>query len=534
MKRLTAILAVALLAAGCASYRNSFMKQADEKKWTEEQKLAAYAFSFRVQFTKENGDGTYGIIYSRLSVKEIREKLDGYLADLNDLLGYKDPETVKFVDTFNLRKDLEREERVTEAIRSRVRAVELDAKFKELMGQRSYEMDYSDPSPNKGEGYNPKKIFLAPDMAKEFPFTSDQIESAKARGTLKPIETATMVLDQKFERKEQDPASPDDKNAFVWKARKVGLELANYKILDVDKPDNNRGNYIEGYRVIDGKKESKPALKIFMPADASFSVVVLSSAQEGRDTGFGLPDFVLEAYGLANVQTVLRDENVLKLLFDEKEKTNRVAPTPKRIAVDIARVKEPMDLWEKAPNPEGWIVHFKYQNEHRDNYRVRVKFAKPPKGHEEGGHEIYGHHIEYIAKEWTGNNPYQPSAGNVVEYYHPKERYAVVLGAKVLGAVGAQEVKFLLPDGTEETGFITPMANKFIEDAPYAAAYTEGQKRWWIEKGKGSKIFNKRKPTGVPAKKLTEEGSDTGHRMDTDESTYAEPDQINLVPKKTP
>ena len=118
-------------------------------------------------------------------------------------------------------------------------------------------------------GYNVRKIFLAKDLADEFPFKSDQIEAAKKSGVLKVIEDYTIAGTSVYDHKAQDPAHPEDKNEFIWREKKMGVRLVNYKIIDVAKPDNNRGNYIEGTRVIDGKEESSRRSRFSSPATAT-------------------------------------------------------------------------------------------------------------------------------------------------------------------------------------------------------------------------------------------------------------------------
>ena len=103
---------------------------------------------------------------------------------------------------------------------------------------------------------------------------------------------------------------------------------------------------------------------------------------------------------------------------------------------------------------------------------------------------------------------YEPSAGKVLEYYRPKSEFAGKVKAQVLHFDDTKKLQFEFEDGSIVEGFINPGKNKFIEDEPYAKSYNEGQKRWWIEKSDGSKVYDKRKSVGQP-KESTGEYSDS-------------------------
>ena len=68
---------------------------------------------------------------------------------------------------------------------------------------------------------------------------------------------------------------------------------------------------------------------------------------------------------------------------------------------------------------------------------------------------------------------------------------------EVKSAENPKMVVFIFEDGTVDTKIITHVSNVVVEDEPYAVEYTEGQKRWRIEKDSGSNIFNKKKEVAL-------------------------------------
>lgn len=499
---LVLLAAAVLLLAGCAPpYRQKFWDDANAKGWTEKQKLAAFAYADRVFWARETsqGSGQYVIVYGKVPVERIREQLDTILSDYNQVLDPMNTQTRQYIDTFHLRKDFEHDEEVAEVIQNRVHAAELENDFQQAMGEAPL---YGDAA-ELAAGYDARKIFLSKDISKAFPFQSDQIEAAKKGGTLKVIEQATLDLSRKYDHKAPDPLHPDDANEFVWKSKTEAIKLTNYKIIDVLKPDNNRGNYIEGIRVIDGKEESKPCLKIFFPPNDSMAIILVDDRREGVDPGFGVPDILERITDITSVQDIVRNGLLLDAIFADKPQHNRVVPEVKMFQIEIAPIGAPVNEWQKAPDANGFMVPFKYKNMMGDNYNVRIEFKKPvidpdnPESVEQAHSEFAD--IEYIAKEYTTTgDPYHASPGAVIEYYHPKSPFGTHVQAEVLADESTKKVDFVLSDGSEVMGYINPGESKFVEDTPYAIAYNEGERRWWIEKSSGSKVYDKRKQVAPP------------------------------------
>jgi hypothetical protein len=367
------VLLLGMITACVPPYRQTFNDACKEKGWTTKQCDAAFAVADRTFWSREVKENTYVISYGKVPTAKVRSQLEGVLVDLDQGLDPKNAEMKQYLDTFKLRKDMEHDEEIAQAIYDRVRASELQGQFNQLMGD----------SPQYGveaelaQGYNIRKIYVNKPLADAFPFTSEQIDAAKKSGTLKQIAQVTLDESVQYDHKEADPKFPDDSNAFVWKSRSQKVILTEYKIVDVDKPLDNKGDYIEGYRVIEGKQESRPAIKVFFPTSGSMAVLLVDTDEEGQP-GFGIPNIIQEISDQTNVQELIADGNLLNSLFDKKEaKKNRVVAEAQLFKIEIAPLGGKVDEWQKSADANGWIVPFKYATERGDNFNVRIHYKKP-------------------------------------------------------------------------------------------------------------------------------------------------------------
>lgn len=495
------IFLVAAAFCGCVkNYRSEFLKQAKAKGWTEEQQLAALAYSDRLYFTVQDSSSNYKPNYSRLSKARVREKLDKALQDMDQTLGYENEENYRYIDALGLRKSLEREEEVIKAMRDLVRTAELYEKFQELTGMMPYN-HYG--AQETSSGYDPK-IFVSTNLLTAFPFAADHIEGAKKNGSLRTIEQVRQVLQRKLDRKEKNPASPDDPNDFIWKSKNFEIEFISYKILgtEQEKPEDNFPDYLEGYRIAGGKRESLPILRIIYFDSNARGAFLLDTDRED-ETGFGLPDVVLGLTEPLEIADLLNDQSLLDAMFEEKKTEKRVPPKPKPVFVEIASVKQ-IDSWEEAPTAEGWKVPFRYHNPLKNNYNVRLVFAKPEA--ETLPQPNTNKQLKYLKKEWVAGNRYLPSLGQVIEYYEMKPPYdqRIILQAQVVHQTDTKKVSLILKDGDAEQIFLVmPGLNKIIRDEPVMIEYTDGQKRWRLKRDSGGRIFNKRKEISPNVKNAT-------------------------------
>ena len=221
-----------------------------------------------------------------------------------------------------------------------------------------------------------------------------------------------------------------------------------------------------------------------------------------------MPDILDTFYSIHDVQDIIANGHIIQTLFKEKEKAKRVMPETKLFKIEISPINGHPDRWQKSADATGWVVPFKYAlAPHFDNYNVRIKFKMPKFDPGASAHAEYLE-IDYIEKEYTkAGQRYASAPGRVIEYYRPRGVYAGKVKANVMYNEDTKKVQFSFPDGTIETGYVSPGDNKFIEAEPYAKSYNEGQKRWWIEKSAGSNVYDKRKSVGQPKEDTGNYGS---------------------------
>ena len=490
---LSTILALFLAWTGCGpTYRGGVMKRLPQT-WNEEQKLSAYYHSFRLHFAEPLGPdkNQFTVFYPRQMTADILKQLEKSMDDFNAILDYNNKDWAQYIAYHKLRPDFEREERAVKALHARIQASNLDDKFQTFMGTRSYD------AANHFGRSNPRRLFLERDITKTFPFTSSLIEEAKTRGTLKFLEQVVVRVNQPFHHKEPDPSDPDNfPQKFIWIPLVYDLELSNYKIVgDAEKTQlDNKGHYIEGFVVVAGKKETHPAVKIFFPQGAPMGVLLVDTDRTG-ESGFGVPNIV-ERIMAAGVEDVVQNSKMLTDLFLDKKKTIRIPPKQKPpMVAEVVQVGSPIDVWENAPTAQGWIVPFNYTNNLKDNYNVRVEFKKH-------GNQMPSpdrlKHVEAFVKEWTsGSDRYKPSLGSALEYYRPKPPFDQELREADVDHGNTKKVVVVTKEGDEISGIVVPSPNKFIEDAPFAIVYKEGETWYRLEKQDGSAVFNKRRKTSL-------------------------------------
>jgi len=526
MKRsILTLLGAAIFLSGCGpAYKPDVKKDMRALGWVEDRVELNHYMSYRYLFGQEDekNKGRYVVNYARLPKTRVREKLDTVLQDIDDILSYRNPWAVKYVEHFDLKADLERQEKVLKSVRARVRGAELYDQFKQLTGvgssrghggghsdygggyspyassYGSYDSDYEEEKKELERGYD-FRIYLNQDLSKLFNFTLDKVTNAKERDILQKVEDGSLFVRRKFDRKKPDPNNLNDANQFVWVSLALTLELDFYKIVDVTKPQDNRPDYLEGFRAVGGKRETYPCMRVFFVNTDARGVVIVDTDREGQP-GFGFPDYVEMASGVDSSRSIFCNGQLLNVLFPEdKQQYERKKPEEKPLYVEIARIGDPVNLWEDAPTDKGWLVPFRYRDEHGRAYNIKLEFEKVE--HKKGS-VTFTRKLKSIKKEWTAGGRYQPSVGMVVECYKPKAPYdKELVSAQVLHMEDTKKVKLVFQDGTEETGTILPAVNgnnsKYIEDEPYAIEYGEGEKRWHIEKVDGAKVFNKRKQVAL-------------------------------------
>jgi hypothetical protein len=536
LRLLPLILSIIFL-SGCAkTYKEEFLGKAKAEGWNEAQQYAAYHYSLRAYLMEKDAAGEYQILFQRMSKELVEQRFGKFLDDFNGILDPKNQENARFIEFFNMRKELEHKERVYKAVYDRLRVARLADKFEELNGTSSY---YGADA-WRVKGYNIKQIF-GNDFADSF--KNQMIETARREGRLEQIEHIIWFADQQLAEKQSNPNNPTDPNDFIWLPRRRGVELTNYKILTKgEKPFDNNGNYIEGVRLelaVNGnnlsiKKESKPALRIFMERDGK-GIMIMDKDVEGKDVGFGLPDLV-ETIQVASADNLIRaSSNILERLFEEKQSHKRVYPKYPPIQLQIAQVSD-QSFWEVAADAAGWKVPLEYRSKQEDNYNVKLKVEREKLADGSVGKYMT---IKYLVKEWTsGNNRYQPSRGNVVEYYKMRPPFDTkVVHAQVLMNDDTKKISIVLQNGKEEKGTIAPGANNvFIADKPYTIIYTAGQKRYTLVDEDGDGKYEKRKEIAVPKNYKTGDYSEDAEEKPNEPAAMnnGDGDDDNHLPKAAP
>src|SRR5574337_765029 len=152
--KFVAVFALFAALIGCVPpYRQTFNDEGKAKGWTQKQTDAAFAYADRIFWSHEVGENQYVISYTKVPTSKVREQLEGVLKDLDGALDPKNAEMKQYLDTFNLRKDMEHDEDVAQAIYDRVRASELQTEFSQKMGDTPTD----GPEAEMAQGYNVRK-----------------------------------------------------------------------------------------------------------------------------------------------------------------------------------------------------------------------------------------------------------------------------------------------------------------------------------------------------------------------------------------
>ena len=246
--------------SGCQTFETESINSYKTRGETQDEAEVNYHSSFRYEFSEEveiNGKKVWIPKYSVLKLADLEKKLEDSLIVIDQITDYGNQLDSVFVDKFKLRDELLKDRKIQEGKLQRIKPARLHEKFKNLTGTSFH------GSMNENGKYNAKKIFWPKDLQSAFPFTFDKVDDARNRKVLKEIEHEFWSSKRLLDSKKPDPLKLDDQNVFIWKSKDEALEFFSFKILDSDKPENNQSDYIEAFRVFDGKKEKHPSLQIF-------------------------------------------------------------------------------------------------------------------------------------------------------------------------------------------------------------------------------------------------------------------------------
>lgn len=464
-----------LVTNGCQyRFRTEFAKLREGRGNNEEQRLAAYAESFKhIALQWDGTKNEYQTSFRRITLEKFVEQLDARLEDFRVILNYNNADEARYVEFSKKRAKFERQEQIIRAQRDRAKVALLDNKFQTLMGTHPY---YWGPETNPLDIVDIKKIYAGDDFRKTYLFESDLVNEARKNGILQLVEDFVWVGSQTYGKKEPDISDPTDRFKFDWQPLRMALRFRSYKVVNGQKPKDNEVDYIEGVRILVDhrgnrlslQEESRPALKIFVLGSKA---VVVADQDKEMESGFGLPEIVEGVDKIFSAQILMRQE-VVQLLFPEKPQDKRRPPPVKPdVKVEVALVGVPVDLWEKASVAAGWKVPFSYRNTKGDNYSVKV-LVVPKKDTDTDNPDTDVRQIDYVAKIYTGN-------GLAVEYYRTKTPFNE---RNVMRAVveDGKRIRIEFSNGDSRNVTVPPGNNIFIEDRPYRIVFTEGDKRYVI------------------------------------------------------
>jgi hypothetical protein len=500
-----------------------------EYQMTKDQASAAFTKALRYWWMGQSPDGKWYINYSAVDTEKVIEVLKG--AEADTLGAAKDPKWEKFREVAGLDNVLKERLKVYKISRSNVEMFFLYQTFKAMVGDSSY----TDLLSQGALKFNFRMILPSEKEKEGMLFSSTYIESAKASGKLRLIQTFVGTLDDKLSEKKPDPEDPAERNKFIWKTKKEGVEIRTYKVLNGESPKENAGDYIEVWRVTleyasenalpTMKRESKPCIRAFASEQkGGVDVFVIDIDKENAEYGFGMPD-VVEKFEkiLSGKELFLKHQEILEKALNGQDP---IEPKHKKkeMKIEIARSGEaPPVTWETAEDPGGFRVPFMYAGFGKQNYKVEIVYETPkmPNGHP-APQDGAAHHkngvakkIKHIIKRWySPGNPSLPGQGEVVEYFKPKSPYdgKDILEATV-SAEDGKKISITRKGQPTVIGLVVSEGNVFIEDIPYMIDFTDGDVRWQIaDRENNDNVYESRrrissankKPAGdapVPEKK---------------------------------
>ena len=310
--------------------------------------------------------------------------------------------------------------------------------------------------------------FPGNDLSKKLRFTIKSVEHGlKEEDIIEDLEVKVSYYEQE-ENPDYPKKDPLNSKIVVKKERKIRLQT-----YDFDKPKDNKGDYIEVYRLMeDGNPESRPAVKIFKPEYSSgLSVLVIDYDKEIEKSGFGIPDEVKEVLGISKGSDLyLRSQETIESLFNErkKEKPPEATPESPPMRAEIVEVGE-IKSEEYEINVEGWTVPYNLSG--GKNYDLWVKFKK------EGPKEDEPKEIEYIAKRFHASGDRKAdSQGRVVEFYRPEKQFL-----EGILMIEKNDKKHVIKVRKADGPIMEYVDSSILEEKPFKIEYDLGEFRETIE-----------------------------------------------------
>ena len=330
----------ALLGTGCFETYETKLEDALKKKgFTDEQAKVGVVMGERMLFMREvkeqrDEDGTvsykYELAHIGVNINDSLEKIDEIVADLEGILSHKNSvREEKFIDKFNLRGQLEKQQKIFAYLHDSLTQRQLFNKFNDLMGTRQ-PMPISDPHfVRPDEAYSLGSLLPPASAADELLFDAKYVQDSRKNGKLNESSLIVEKVEYSvnFQDKIPNPDYPhkDPNSMFIFKERTRKILILSYNL---DGNSGKTANYIEAYKLNDaGVRESKPAIKLFRPLNSSdLQVLVADKDPEADKKGFGKPDLVDQVFGISVGSDLIKIRNdLLEYVFKQVDKP----PVPK-------------------------------------------------------------------------------------------------------------------------------------------------------------------------------------------------------------
>lgn len=412
-------LAAALGIAGCRKTFDTEVKRIlmDDYSMTEEQAMVGVGGALRYRFMNER-DGKLAFNYHSIRLEDVLARQEGMKNSIQQLLDPADAETRRFIDLFNQRGHLEREEQKIDYRIDRFSLVLTYEKFVRLMKNQPARNDPAAIKNPYPQGLTDLDILFArTELSRILQFTAKYVEDAKAANRLSQVEN--LQISVQYEEEEPNPDYPqvDPNNATRWVSKSRALRIKSF---DCDAIADHNADYIEVYRLAaDGTPEAHPAMKVFKSQGSSTLDVAVLDKNPASQRGHGIPDDVVElSFVRRGSELYDSHRDTLESLFKTPQAERRQLPKEAPIEAEIVRVGE-LGSQEYQTNQQGWTCPLEYRV--GNNYSIWVKF-KDEENHDHTNPRP--REIEYIAKRYLVPGTNQDVQARVVEYYRVKPEFA--------------------------------------------------------------------------------------------------------------
>ncbi len=511
--------------ASCSGLKDKVMEicKREPYNFTEPQCGVAYTVGSRDKFMinvaedAKEGGRKFEINYASLPLEDILSREKEMLEFYSGFLDPKEKENSRFLDKTGIRKMMIEEFLVRE---QRIRWMNFATTLRSFVDEGFYDdgssssddenLSYGDLIKRNVMGGDKSDKKLAYDIRLVSPFEKRDpvelfrvaaIEAARKKGTLEKVQSFKFPFYEQIQI--QDPESPEDPNAKIWKHELRGVEVSAYdvngdkkKLPDYITVTKMKGRMEKGKVVFDEPLQ-RPSLQIFKSPGSQTPNILVADLD-----GDYSPDLVEKIFGVNNASDLLfsKKAETLDKLFakndgksrdEELEGFRRGYKLPKQ-SFEVAKVGESRVEVFKI-NDSGWPLpsHYNYKDPEGSNYKVEIVWVGPKPGEDSGKIKDTHKTIKYFKKIYHGTgNEYMKIEGNVMEYFKPPKDYSKdnIREASVSGSKN-QTISIHRKGKTNEVWHIDDILG---EMPVFAIEYDKGDKREVIIDKDGDEETNSR------------------------------------------